>query len=50
MTIYRYVALGVAAAGVALIVAIASGARAERPAVGDAYKPAQAIVETFGSK
>lgn len=50
MTSYKYVILGAAAAGVALVVALASVARAERPAVGDAYKPSQAIVETFGSK
>lgn len=50
MTIFKYAVLGAAAAGVALIVAVASGARAERQVVGDAYKPAQAIVETFGSK
>lgn len=46
-SILKYAILGVTASGVA---AIAAGARAERQASGDAYKPAQAIVETFGSK
>jgi hypothetical protein len=49
MTIYKYAVFGAAAAGVALVAA-AVGVRAERQAAGDAYKPAQAIVETLGSK
>jgi hypothetical protein len=50
MTNYKSALLGSAAVGVALVAAIAGGARAEKQAAGDAYKPAQGIIEAFGSK
>jgi hypothetical protein len=50
MTIYKYAIIGAAIAGVAVAGVVAGGARAEKKAALDVYKPAQGIVETFGSK
>jgi hypothetical protein len=47
---YKYAAIGAAVVSMALVGAVVGGARAERQAAGDVYKPAQGIIETFGSK
>jgi hypothetical protein len=47
--IYKIAGVSAAVAGVALMGFVAGGARAEKE-VGDVYKPAQGIIETFGSK
>jgi hypothetical protein len=50
MTLYKYAAIGVTVACMALTGVIMTNARAERTASGDQYKAAQGIIETFGSK
>lgn len=48
-TLVKYAAVGAAIVGIAAVGAIVGGARAERQ-MGDSYKAAQGIIETFGSK
>jgi hypothetical protein len=50
MTIYKYAVIGAAIAGVAVAGLVVSGAHAEKKAAFDVYKPAQGVIETFGSK